>query len=104
MPKQVMQQHLAQTKALNNQTRKILLTNQNNFNMNEIIKMVSQKTGISEPMAKMAVDVVISQLKTKLPAGVGNQIEDLLNGKGANAAGNILEDVAGKLGGMFGKK
>lgn len=39
--------------------------------MNEIIKMVASKTGMSESVAKIAVDVVVSQLKSKLPAGVG---------------------------------
>ena len=38
--------------------------------MNEIVKMVASKTGLSESMAKTAVDVVIVQLKKRLPPAV----------------------------------
>lgn len=73
--------------------------------MNEIIKMVASKTGMSESVAKIAVEVVISQLKSKLPAGVGGQIDSLLGGKGSSkSSGNPLGGLTDKLGGMLGKK
>ncbi|MFA5713947.1 MAG: hypothetical protein WC960_07240 [Bacteroidales bacterium] len=75
--------------------------------MDELIKKVIAKTGISESLAKMAVDVVISQLKSKLPAGVGSQIDSLLgatqSSKGKKGS-DPLSDIAGKLGGLLGKK
>ena len=64
--------------------------------MNELIKLVSQKTGISEDQANMAVQTVLDFIKQKLPAPITSQIDDLLSGSG-------LGDVAKGLGGLFGK-
>ena len=64
--------------------------------MNELIKMVSEKAGISEDQARMAVQTVLDFLKTKLPAPIASQIDGVLSG---SAAG----DVAKGLGGLFGR-
>ena len=42
--------------------------------MEELIKMVSQKVGISESQAKSAVDTIVSFLKDKMPGGLGSQV------------------------------
>ena len=66
--------------------------------MDELVKMVTQKTGISEDQAKQAVNVVLDYLKKNLPAPVAGQIDGLLsNEAGVKQAGDLL-------GGMFGKK
>lgn len=74
--------------------------------MDDIIKMVASKTGMSEAIAKIAVETVVTQLKGKLPPAVGGQIDSLLGGKTASgkSSGGSLGDLAGKLGGMLGKK
>lgn len=72
--------------------------------MDEIIKMVASKTGMSESVAKIAVDIVLSQLKNKLPEGVGSQIESLLGGNSSAKSSNPLGGLADKLGGILGKK
>ncbi len=41
--------------------------------MEELIKMVTAKTGISEAQAKSAVDTVVSFLKDKMPGGLGGR-------------------------------
>ena len=69
--------------------------------MDELVKLVSQKTGLSEDMAKMAVDTVISFLKQKLPAPIAGQIDALLGGSGDASA---LGGVAQGLGGLLGKR
>ena len=69
--------------------------------MDELIKMVSDKVGISEDMAKQAVEVVIGYLKDKLPAPIAGQIDGLLGGEGG---AKDLGSVAKKLGGFLGKK
>ena len=46
--------------------------------INEIVKMVANKANLSEPIARIAVDVVISQLRGKLPPVVGNTLDSLL--------------------------
>ena len=48
--------------------------------MNELIKLVVQKTGLPEAQAKAAVDTVIGYLKQKLPAPIGAQIDMFLAG------------------------
>ena len=69
--------------------------------MDELIKLVSQKAGLSEEMAKTAVETVIGYLKDKLPAPIAGQIDGVLGGGGmAGKAG----DIAKGLGGILGKK
>lgn len=68
--------------------------------MDELIKLVTQKTGISEKQATQAVETVMDFLKDKLPSPVASQIESALTG-------GELPDVGGlgkTLGGLFGKK
>ncbi len=50
--------------------------------MDELVKLVTQKTGLSEAQARQAVDTVIGYLKDKLPAPVASQIDGLLKGGG----------------------
>ncbi len=61
--------------------------------MDEIVKMVAEKTGLSEEMAKVAVDTVIDYLKDKLPAPIAGQIDSVLDGEGG---------LSGMVGGLFG--
>ncbi len=69
--------------------------------MNELVKLVSQKTGLSEEMARVAVETVVNYLKDKLPAPIAGQIDSVLSGGGM---GGDLGDLAKGLGGMLGKK
>ena len=69
--------------------------------MNELVKLVSQKTDLSEEMSKMAVETVIDYLKDKLPQPIAGQIDGFLQGGGD--MGN-LGGLAGSLGGFFGNK
>jgi hypothetical protein len=69
--------------------------------VDELIKLVSQKTGLSEEMSKVAVEVVLGYLKDKLPDPIAGQIDSLLGGGGL-ATG--LGDLAGGLGAILGKK
>lgn len=69
--------------------------------MDEIIQQVVQRTGIPEDKARMAVQVVLSQLEKRLPAPIASQITAHLSGDGAGGGG--LGDVAKGIGGIFGK-
>ena len=66
--------------------------------MDELVKLVSEKTGLSEDISQKAVDVVLNYIKDKLPAPIAGQIDGLLAG-GEDAGG-----IAGAVGGLFGKK
>lgn len=65
--------------------------------MDELVKLVVQKTGLPEATAKKAVEIVVDYLKKKLPAPIGGQIDNLLKGGG-------LGDMARGLGDMLGQK
>ena len=66
--------------------------------MDELIKQVTKKAGISEDQAKKAVDAVLSFLNTKLPKPVAAQIEAALKG---DVGG--LKGAASKVGGLIKK-
>ena len=66
--------------------------------MDELIKQVVAKTGISEDQARAAVQTVVDYLKGKLPAPVAGQVDAVLSGGTPN-----LGDVGKNLGGLFGR-
>ena len=68
--------------------------------MESIVKLVAEKTGITESQAKVAVDTVASYLKTKLPAGVGSQVDSFLQG-GSGSTGGLADGLKDGLGGLF---
>jgi uncharacterized protein (DUF2267 family) len=70
--------------------------------MDELVQQVAQRTGISEDKARMAVQVVLSQLEKRLPGPIASQISAHLGGGGAGGGGG-LGDIAKDLGGMSGK-
>jgi hypothetical protein len=67
--------------------------------MESIVKFVAEKTGISESQAQVAVDTVASFLKEKLPAGMGSQLDSLIQGGGS--MDSITDSLKDGLGGMF---
>jgi len=68
--------------------------------MDELIKRVSDKTGISEEQARSAVTTVLGFLKEKLPAPLAAQIDNAVGGSG-QAGGGGLNDIASKVGGLL---
>jgi hypothetical protein len=64
--------------------------------MDELVKLVVAKTGISEEQARGAITTVIGFLKEKLPAPIAGQIDGILSGSG-------IGDALKGLGGLFGK-
>ena len=63
--------------------------------MDELIKLVSDKAGITDAQAKQAVDAVLDFLKQNLPEPLAGQIDGVLKGD--------LGGLLGGLGGLFGK-
>ena len=47
--------------------------------MDELIKQVVSKTGISEDQARTAVTTVLGFVKDKLPAPIASQIDNAIN-------------------------
>lgn len=74
--------------------------------MDELIKQVAERTGISEDKARTAIETVLGFLKNRLPAPVAGQLDGVIDG-GANVAGDLASkagDMLGGLGGMFDNK
>ena len=74
--------------------------------MDELVKQVTERTGISEAQARTAVDTVVGFLKQRLPEPLGGQLDSVLAG-GAGIAGGLAGkagDMLGGLGGMLGGK
>ena len=67
--------------------------------MDELVKLVTKKTGLPEAQARQAVETVIGYLKSKLPAPIASQIDGVLSGGTSQVA-----DVAKGLGGLLKKK
>jgi uncharacterized protein (DUF2267 family) len=64
--------------------------------MEELIKLITQKTGISKDQAQAAVETVLKFLKDKLPGPIGSQIEGILGGDISS------QSITKKLGGLLG--
>jgi uncharacterized protein (DUF2267 family) len=64
--------------------------------MDELITQVTKKAGITEAQAKVAVETVMTYLKTKLPPQLAGQLDALV--KGGDPA-----DLAKSLSGLLGK-
>lgn len=78
--------------------------------MDELIRQVVERTGISESQAQTAVTTVLGFLKNQLPEPIAGQLDGLLGGA-AGAAGGVAGglagsagDILGGLGGMLGGK
>ena len=69
--------------------------------MDELVTLVADKTGLTEDMARVAVETVVDYLRVKLPAPIAGQMDRVLGGAGmaTNLAG-----LAGGLGDILGRK
>jgi len=66
--------------------------------MEELVKQVAQRTGISEDHARTAVTTVLGFLKDKLPAPIGSQIDNVVGGGGeVGGIGDLGSAVGGLL-------
>jgi hypothetical protein len=69
--------------------------------MEELVKLVAEKTGLSEDVSRQAVEVVLGFLKQRLPDPIAGRLDDLLAGA---ESGIDLGDLAAGLGGLLGNK
>lgn len=73
--------------------------------MDELTKLVSERTGIPADKAKMAVTTVVGFLKGKLPPPLAAQLDNFMPGnkQGLSAESGELGSIASGIGNMFGK-
>lgn len=64
--------------------------------MDDLIKLVSRKTGLAETLSRTTVNLVLDYLKKKLPAPVSAQIDLFLKNEGkVAAAADLVEGFLG---------
>ncbi|WP_420630587.1 DUF2267 domain-containing protein [Candidatus Leptofilum sp.] len=65
--------------------------------MDELVKVVTERTGLPEAQAQKATEAVLDFLKEKLPAPLAGQLDNVLENPGmADQASNILGNLFGK--------
>ena len=62
----------------------------------ELVRMVAQKTGISEDKARQAAETVLGYLKEKLPPAVSSQLDAVGSGK-TGGLGDVARDIGSKI-------
>jgi hypothetical protein len=67
--------------------------------MDELVKLVADKVGISEDQAQQAVVLVMGYMKDNLPEPMAGQIDSVLAGELSQ-----MGDLVDSLGGLLGKK
>ncbi len=72
--------------------------------MDEIVKLVTEKTGLPDDKARVAVETVIGFLKQRLPSSVGEQLNTYLSGPASQGLAEKVKGVAQTVGGVFTKK
>lgn len=70
--------------------------------MEQLVKLITAKAGISEAQAKQSIETIVDFLKDKMPAGIGSQVESFVKGGGSDM-GNIAGALKDKVGSLFGK-
>lgn len=68
--------------------------------MEELVRRVSEKAGISEEQAQSAVNAVAEFLKERVPPAYSGYIDSFMSGKGGE--GGASGGIASGLGGIFG--
>jgi len=68
--------------------------------MQELVSLVSEKTGISEDVAQQAVNIVLGYPKDRLPQPIASKLDSVAQGQSIGD----MSDLAGQLGGLFGGK
>jgi hypothetical protein len=82
------------------------------MNMNELVTLISQKTGLSSDMAQQVLTVIQGYVKDKVPEPMASQVNNVLTGQmggmsaTANPEGANQPTSQGKsfLGNLFGGK
>jgi hypothetical protein len=67
--------------------------------MDEIVKQITERTGLPADQARVAAQTVVDYLKAKLPEPIASQIDGFLSG---GMAGDVINQASGMLGGLGG--
>jgi len=74
--------------------------------MDELVKLVTEKAGISQSQAQTAVTAVLGLLKQRLPAPIAGEVDKVVAGGGGSGAGDLggmAQEAESTLGGFMKK-
>ena len=63
--------------------------------MDELVKMISEKTGLPEAQARQAAEVAVDFIKDKLPGPIAGQVDNALDGGGMGSG--VMKGLGGLL-------
>lgn len=66
--------------------------------MDQIVKLIQERTGIGEEQARTAAETVVEFLKDRLPAPIAGQIDNVISGSGSGE-GSPMDRVGSMFGG-----
>ncbi len=69
--------------------------------MEDLIKLVSEKTGLSKDKAKVAVETVTMYLKSKLPGSIASQVDTYLSSDKPTESDEMMSNLKDTLGGIY---
>lgn len=72
--------------------------------MDELVKMVMDKTGLPDEKARTAIETVVGFLKQRLPASVGEQLSTYLATPTGEGLAEKVKGMAHSVGEVFTKK
>lgn len=75
--------------------------------MDQLAQMLAQKFNLSPEISQQIVQFVFDHVKSKLPEGMGSQLEGLMGGQAGDAAeggGGLLDKMKSMAAGMMGKE
>ncbi len=69
--------------------------------MQDLINKLTEKVGLNADQAKSTVDTVMEFVKSKLPEGLADKVDDMFNGAEGEKVefGGIMDSLAGLFGG-----
>ena len=74
--------------------------------MDELVNLVVKKTGLSQEDARKAVEVIVTELKGKLPGPLASHLDSFIAGGMSGGMDTLASEATdmlkGKLGGLFG--
>ncbi|MFN8566831.1 MAG: DUF2267 domain-containing protein [Kouleothrix sp.] len=72
--------------------------------MEELVKVISERTGLPADQARAAAQAAVDFIKSKLPEPVQGYVDTALNSGGAGGLGDIAGQAGNVLGSLFGGK
>ena len=67
--------------------------------MNELVRLIMEKTGVTEEQAAKAAETAAGFIKDRLPSNLGSQVDNIL---GSGKSEGTLGGITRKAGSVFG--